>query len=148
MLVIVWITFLFGSGLPILFPIALFGLVLLYITNRLTLAYLCKAPPVYDEKMNLTTIKLLKIAPMLYVSVGAWVYSNQQTFYNKLSPNTGESIFMPSGHSFSDLWYNVTPGAIFVVYIFMLFVIWLSKTIIKFCHIRKCCQLPLRAKDI
>lgn len=76
MLVIVWIAFMFGSGLPILFPIALFGLIILNGTNRVTLAYLCKQPPVYDEKMNLTTIRLLALAPWLYVGVGAWVYSN------------------------------------------------------------------------
>ena len=77
MLVIVLITFLFGSGLPILFPIALFGLIVLYTTNRLSLAYLCRQPPSYDEKMNSTTVSLLSFAPFLYVIMGAWVYSNQ-----------------------------------------------------------------------
>ena len=104
MLVIVWIAFLFGSGLPILFPIGLFGLVVLYVTNRFSLAYLCRAPPVYDEKMNMTTIKLLKMAPLLYVCVGAWIFSNQQTFYNTVTPNKGQDIFMPSDHKFSHFW--------------------------------------------
>lgn len=135
-LVIVWITFLFGSGLPILFPIALFGMVVLYVTNRFTLAYLCRAPPVYDEKMNMTTIKLLKVAPILYVCVGAWVFSNQQTFFNVVSPNTGENIFMPSDHKFSDFYLKMTPGSIFIVYIVMLLVIFLSATCIKWCKCR------------
>jgi len=98
MLVIVWVTFLFGPGLPILFPIALFGLIVLYTTNRLSLAYLCRQPPTYDEKMNSTTVSLLRVPPFLYVVMGAWVYSNQQTFYNKVQPNTGDSVFMPSSH--------------------------------------------------
>lgn len=42
MLVITWITFMFAPGLPILFPIGLFGLITLYVTNRLCLAYLNK----------------------------------------------------------------------------------------------------------
>ena len=66
----------FGAGMPILFPIGLLGLCILYCTNHVTLAYLCKTPPVYDEKMNMTTILLLQMAPLLYVTVGAWVFSN------------------------------------------------------------------------
>ncbi len=77
MLVITWITFMFGPGLPILFPIGLFGLIMLYVTDRVSLAYLNRQPPVYDLKMNDTTIGMLKFAPILYMLVGSWVYSNQ-----------------------------------------------------------------------
>ncbi len=80
MLVITWVTFLFAPGMPILFPIALLGMVVLYTTNRLSLAYYNKRPPVYDYKMTETTIRLLGFAPFLYVGIGAWLFSNQQTF--------------------------------------------------------------------
>ena len=76
MLVITWVTFLFGPALPILFPIALFGMAILYVTNRITVAYWHRRPPVYDSKMNETTIDLLSAAPLLYACMGAWVYSN------------------------------------------------------------------------
>ena len=76
MLVITWVTFLFAPGLPILFPIALFGMIVLYVTNRYQLAYFNRRPPIYDQKMNLTAIKMLAIAPLLYILVGAWIYSN------------------------------------------------------------------------
>lgn len=76
MLVITWVTFLFAPGLPILFPIALVGMIILYVTNRLSLAYYNKRPPVYDYKMTQTTLKMLGFAPILYVCVGAWLYSN------------------------------------------------------------------------
>jgi len=56
MLIITWVTFLYGPGLPVLFPIALFGMIILYITNRVMLAYFHRRPPVYDSKMNTTTI--------------------------------------------------------------------------------------------
>ena len=77
MLVITWVTFLFAPGLPILFPIALLGMIILYSTNRVCLAYFNRRPPVYDSKMNNTVLKLLGFAPLLYVATGAWVYSNQ-----------------------------------------------------------------------
>ena len=98
MLVITWCTFLFAAGLPILFPIAAFGMIVLYITNRLSLAYWNKRPPVYDYKLNETTIQMLSFAPVLYICVGAWVYSNQQTFYNRVQANKSTSIFMPADH--------------------------------------------------
>jgi hypothetical protein len=77
MLIITWVTFLYGPGLPVLFPIALFGMIILYITNRVMLAYFHRRPPIYDYKMNTTTIKMLGFAPILYVCMGAWLYSNQ-----------------------------------------------------------------------
>lgn len=77
-------TFLFGPGLPILFPIALMAMIILNITYRMELAYFCRAPPVYDNKMNKTVIEFLSTAPLLYMGMGAWLYSNQQTFKNDI----------------------------------------------------------------
>ena len=82
MLITTWVTFLFGPGLPILFPIALFAMIVLYCTNRYALAYMNRKPPTYDYKMNRTAILLLGWAPTLYICMGAWLYSNQQTFFN------------------------------------------------------------------
>ena len=67
----------FAPGLPILFPIALFGMIILYISNRIELAYYSRRPPVYDNKMNETTLKLLGFAPLLYTAMAFFIYSNQ-----------------------------------------------------------------------
>jgi len=85
MLVIAWVTFLFAPGMPVLFPLALLGMILLYVTNRYQLAYQCQRPPVYDNSLNIMTLRLLNVAPALYVIYGAWLFSNQQTFYDKTS---------------------------------------------------------------
>jgi len=74
--VIVYQTFLFAPGLPILFPIALFGLVIQLVTNKLALAYFNKRPTVYDVQINYYMLRVLKAAPLLYIAVAAWVYSN------------------------------------------------------------------------
>ena len=76
MLVQTWVTFLFAPGIPVLFPIALFGMIVLYLTNRFCLAYWHRRPPVYDEALNSTVIKMLGFAPILYALNGMWVYSN------------------------------------------------------------------------
>ena len=77
MLVLTWVTFMFAPGLPILFPICLLGLVILYAINRVDLAYYCIRPKDYNAKVYKTPLKLLKFAPALYICMGAWVYSNQ-----------------------------------------------------------------------
>ena len=117
MLVITWVTFLFGPGIPILFPIALFGMLTLYVTNRITLAYWHRRPPVYDYKMNETTINMLAFAPLLYSIFGAWVYSNQQTFFNSVQPVTNEALFMNANHTFSQFFTQLTPGTVFAIYL-------------------------------
>ena len=88
MLTVVWITFLFGQLIPMLFPIGLIALIVLYLTDRLLLAYSYRAPPVYDRKMATLSIFMLQFATIMYVAIGAWVYSNQQVFRNVVNPRT------------------------------------------------------------
>ena len=76
-LTVVYIAFFFGAGLPILFPIACLSLFSLYITERLCMAYVYQRPPNYTTALNSTVLKILAFAPVSYVVVAAWVYSNQ-----------------------------------------------------------------------
>lgn len=121
-LVITWVTFLFGPGLPILFPLAFLGMIILYCTNRLTLAYFHRRPPVYDQRLNETTLYLLRFAPLLYTFMGAWVYSNQQTFRNKVTANTNGEPFMQSQHTVDEFFTQVNPGTVFIGYIILVLV--------------------------
>ena len=76
-LTVIYITFFFGPGLPILFPIALISLVSLYVSERLQMAYSYQRPPMYDPLINNTALRILALAPFLYVMMAAWLYSNQ-----------------------------------------------------------------------
>ena len=125
------VTFLFGPGLPILFPIALFGLIVQYTLNRVQLAYLKNRPPVYDDSINTQVIVELRYAPLLYVIVGAWFYSNQQTFRNSVSPLYENSLFMKSNHEISDLWSQLTPGTVFFLYLLLMIVLLLKRIVSK-----------------
>jgi hypothetical protein len=42
----------YGVGLPILFPIAVFALLGLYLLEKVLLYYSYRMPPTYDEKLN------------------------------------------------------------------------------------------------
>ena len=48
----VFVAFLFGFGLPIVFPITLVALINLYLTEKLALAYWHKIPPNFDTKIS------------------------------------------------------------------------------------------------
>lgn len=69
-----------------LIPIALLGLILQYYSDRAALAYYCQRPHNYNDKVLKTTLNLLKYAPVLYICLGAWVYSNLQVFKDQISP--------------------------------------------------------------
>lgn len=51
-MVVVYVTFLFGPGLPILFPIAYLSLLGLYIVERLMMAYSYRKPPMTGTATN------------------------------------------------------------------------------------------------
>ena len=116
MLVIIFVTLLFGPGMPLLFPIGMMSLMILYGTTRVQLAYFSKRPPAYNSIMTFTTINLLKFAPYLYVCYGAWLFSNQQVFRDKVQANTDWSIFSPCDHYFSQFFTQVTPGSVFLLF--------------------------------
>ena len=49
---LVWVTFFFGPGMPLLFPIAAFGMTFYYVTERLRMAYSYARPPMYDSRLS------------------------------------------------------------------------------------------------
>ena len=52
MLLIVFVTFLFGFGIPILFPIATATIIILYRVEKYMMYYFYKVPPMYDAKIT------------------------------------------------------------------------------------------------
>jgi hypothetical protein len=49
---IAFITFAFGAGIPILFPIALASFIIIYFLERILLAKYYRQPPLFDETLN------------------------------------------------------------------------------------------------
>ena len=105
----------FGPILPILFPIGLLSLIILYVLERLLLAYSYRRPPMFDVTINRTTIELLTYAPIIYLLSGAWNYSNQQLFMNKVVPKTDTSYYPPTDHFAHQQFTQLTPGTPFAI---------------------------------
>ena len=68
--------FLFGPGMPIMFPIAWFAVFLQYTMERLLMAYSYRKPAMYDSQINRTCLRMLSFGPALYVLSAAWTFSN------------------------------------------------------------------------
>ena len=51
-MVVVFVTFTFGAGLPILFPLGFVSLLLFYTVERLMIAYSYRKPPRFNSLPN------------------------------------------------------------------------------------------------
>lgn len=49
---IIFMTMMFGPGMPLMFPVAAGSLTVIYIMENYMLYYVYKSPPAYDEVLN------------------------------------------------------------------------------------------------
>lgn len=82
----VFVTFMYGLALPILFPIAAFTFLNLYIVERILITYYHPKPPMYDDRLNKAAIQLLRWAPVFMLFFGYWCLGNKQIFNNTVNP--------------------------------------------------------------
>jgi len=66
------ITFIYGSVLPILFPIAMFKSISDYFLERYLVLFYYKEPPAYDETMTMNFIKCCRIIVMVAFAFSFW----------------------------------------------------------------------------
>jgi len=90
---IAFVTLTHGVAMPILFPIALFGICNNYLTEKILLAYYYRQPPMFDNRMNNRALTLMKYSPVLMLMYGYWYLGNRQIFFNgftSVEENFGE----------------------------------------------------------
>jgi len=93
----------FGTGMPILFPVAASSLLVLYCLENYMLYYIYKAPPAYDEVLNNMVLQKLAWAPFMLMIFGYWTLTNpqlQQT-YESMEPLARDSSTFYNDH----MWY-------------------------------------------
>ena len=73
---ITFITFMFGPGIPILFPVAAVAITVRYLIENYMLYYVYKEPPAYDEKLNDTVLSNMTWAPGFMLGFSYWMLSN------------------------------------------------------------------------
>ena len=104
LMTITFITFLYGFGIPVLFPIACFSFLVLYVVERMLLFYGYRLPPMYDERLSEDVLNKLQFAPVLYLAFGYWMASNNQLLSNEhLPPRHYQGDVMLSAHTYGSV---------------------------------------------
>mmetsp|Transcript_6920 Transcript_6920/g.5166 ORF Transcript_6920/g.5166 Transcript_6920/m.5166 type:complete len:223 (-) Transcript_6920:562-1230(-) len=95
----VFVTCMYGTAIPILYPVALLSFTILYLMERLLVFYYYKQPPAYDQQMTYTALNILRWAPFLMFAMGYWVLGNNQVFDNKVFVYEYTTNITLSGHT-------------------------------------------------
>jgi len=150
---IIFLTMCFGTGMPILFPIAFASLVVHYTLENYMLYYVFKKPPAYDEVLNNYVLKKLAWAPFFLFAFGYWTLTNPQLLqtYEQLQPLERASSTFQGGH----YWYvalnpyymiEEAPAGILGIMAIFYFIYLIFRGAVWACvkrnqHIR-CCKVP------
>lgn len=78
----VYCCFMFGLQIPIVFPLAFFGILNKYIVERIAITYWYRMPPFYNDKLSKIAMKILMFAPILMFITSYWAFGNKQIFEN------------------------------------------------------------------
>ena len=89
----------YGAGLPLLFPLTLFSVVLQYLVEKLVTVYYYRKSPMLDEKINHNAYTTLKWAVHVYTFTGYWMLSNKQIFGNDVTPVARRDELEVTNHS-------------------------------------------------
>ena len=99
----IFVTFMYGFAIPILFPICLFGIFVLYMVERYEITYVYKKPPMYDDKLNNAALSIMKWAPFTMILFGYWLMGNKQIFSNIVNPIDAKNLPIETDHYYIDL---------------------------------------------
>jgi hypothetical protein len=122
---IMFVTLLYGPGMPDLFPLAFFSLMILYIVEKGMLYYGYREPPQYSEMLNNSVLGIMMYAPLFLLASSYWMLSNKQLLSNDaLIPLVNQDINYDPAHYWYDSlklgglvenWNPATPLLIFFV---------------------------------
>ena len=74
---VVYVTMFYGLGMPLLFPIAFFSLLLIYSFERYHLAYTYQKPPVMNHETIKIGLSFIHFTPLILLMNGFWMLSNR-----------------------------------------------------------------------
>jgi hypothetical protein len=78
---VVFVTLMYGPGLPILYPISVFHYFIYWSVARYSVCKKMRLPPSMDYTLTKNCIKVLKVAPILCLFNAFWFLSNKQIFH-------------------------------------------------------------------
>jgi len=73
---VTFVCFMYGFGLPMLFPVSFLAFLILYFVEKSMLYWSYRLPPSYDESLNDGVLIKLEWAPVFYFLIGYWMLAN------------------------------------------------------------------------
>eukprot|EP00347_Sterkiella_histriomuscorum_P023421 403334704 len=103
-----FVCFMYGTALPLLYPIALWSFFVLYSLERILVCYYYKQPPNLDDKLTQNSLLMLLWAPIVHMMLSYWFLSNNQIFDNMLFPLEKVSDVVKNGHTVIQEFRDIT----------------------------------------
>lgn len=123
----VYVTMMYGVGIPVLFPIAAFTLGLFWLHEKYHMAYNYQLPPSFDDKLTNNCIQMLRYSPILLLFNGYWMLSNQQIFNSVINFKETTLSYMSTSHSLNTIW-QVSQGSPLLLIGIAVFAIFILQT--------------------
>ena len=73
---VVFTCFVYGAVIPMLFPLCLIAMVIMYTVERSMIYYSYQKPPLINDDMTKRTISTMYYAPAFGCFLAAWAFSN------------------------------------------------------------------------
>jgi len=67
----------YGTALPVLYPICLLSFVITYVVERLHAFYFNRQPPAFDNKITLNAIKIMPFAALINMFMTSFFMGNR-----------------------------------------------------------------------
>jgi hypothetical protein len=98
MLNVLFVSMMYGLGMPLLFPISALALFMAYVCERISAAFIARQPPAMDDALTKNALSMAKYAPLLLLANGYWMVGNRQIFANTWSLKPHDLTPMRSSH--------------------------------------------------
>ena len=131
--------FLYGTCMPVLYVVAFFAFIVLFVNERVLVCYYYREPPSFDEEITLKAMSLIGWIPTLVLPFVFWQMGNRQIFETVVIPVDRASDVILSGHDIKNammhanplyLTYNSGPFLLFCVIFTYKILKWLKETLL------------------
>lgn len=107
--------FMYGAGLPILFPISLLCLISLYLFEKKMITRQVRLPCNFNPKMNDQIVSMCLVGPILYSAIGFWMYTNPAIIGNHVKPIHTIQSKQDTQHRVIESITQISPGTPFLI---------------------------------
>lgn len=101
--------FLYGTCMPILYIVAFFAFVVLFINERVLVCYYYREPPSFDEEITIKAMSIIQWIPILCLPVIFWQMGNRQIFDTIVNPIDRASDVILSSHDIKNALIHINP---------------------------------------